>query len=243
MGILPNMIANAIREKANNKWLEERYKNDPSRGFHDLDPHNDYDTANNACYLQSAIKSLGSGIHRLKIVVPSESTLPRGWYEIFDDYALVNSEKELFGTFSLSDLKYLGLELGDYVNVKRKKDGNEYVLLVFSNSDFSKALQEDNCELIEFNLPSKSMSNNSDHAAFDIPKIAMIPTSKNSKAKPHIGIYDDQNLIFEVTASMGAHKVLLNIVNKPVKAIQFTKLDSLVNNDCYYAVELIIERI
>lgn len=238
MGVLFNMLSNAMRESEKNRELTKRYETDPSRGFHDLEPYGEVDSANSACYLQNALRVLGSEPKTLKIVLPDEAVLPDGWFEVYGDYVLIDDKKRLYGTLSIQILRYLGLELGDHVTVERKRENGEYFLNVYSNSNIAKALQDESCELCELNIPASSSVHAIARSDFGDPRLRLIPTPKGSKAKPHIGIYDNEVLIYELSASMSAYKTLIKFVDQPIQAIHVRRLNSTIDEGHYYKLKI-----
>lgn len=121
MGFIANLAVNAIAKKVSKAKLAKRYENDPSRGFHELAPSFADSFVFNACYLQSRIRKLPSE-SKLRIALPEEAVLPRGWSEIWDDYVLIDEDNVLYGTTHLDNLRRLGLELGDVVTVQKGRD-------------------------------------------------------------------------------------------------------------------------
>lgn len=167
--------------------------------------------ASSTIYLQDCLACLPDRCN-LKAICASGAIPPRGWDGIHGDYALVDSQKRLYGVVSKKELAEAGYQTGDIIacHVGRPPKSGTYAILEFEPS--IEAQNRINRTLI-VNVSEPNFSNKiPEHASVTL---STLPVSKGSKAKPHIAISDESGVqIAEVGARSEKYQDLVTRIGQ-----------------------------
>ena len=242
MGLITSWLQSVLAEPL----LEREYAKDQSKGFSELMPIKAYVRANAAVYLQPAVRSLEDEA-LLKVALPREAKLPRGWDSIWNDYVLIDSVGKLYGCLTVENLMDLGVKVGDNVHVTKEDDNDEFYLNVYSPATWEECLQirslYNSCDVFEFTVPESMCVTRSIPNVFENPLLCLLPVPEGSKAKPHIGIYDKDELIFDINARAGSYRDLLDKIELSIAAIKTKKCNSVFGSDPFYPAEIFYEHL
>ena len=242
MGLITSWLQSVLAEPL----LEREYARDKSKGFSNLEPTRSYLRADAAVYLQPAIRSLKDET-LLKVALPQEAKLPREWDSIWDDYVLIDSVGKLYGCLTVENLMDLGVEVGDNVHVTKEDDNDRFYLNVYSPAKWEECLQVrslyNSFDAFEFTVPESMCVTRSIPNVFENPLLCLLPVPEGSKAKPHIGVCDKDELIFDINARAGFYRDLLDKIELSIAAIKTKKCNSVFGNDHFYPTEIFFHKL